>query len=277
MTKQDVDKKAERKAYLERKEKLFKVEENNFEHVIFMRGTEGFYSVFGHSAVFLVNKIAPELKLRVGLKRDTDYGIKFPEGVVNLKNVGYYKARMEESSFLDFERENEDFVFFKLKKKVTDAEFDLLYRSKEIRKQKLEALINKSVPLPKVSMRMTETLKLTFRLYTKHSDALGRKFVVDKLTDSIRVAHKTLLLVGRGEINAKEGLKKIKVQLASSLCDIVQISELGLWPIGDCMSLATMITETLIELEREAKGIDKLLEREEMRKTRLAAARKISE
>ena len=43
------------------------------------------------------------------------------------------------------------------------------------------------------------------------------------------------------------------------------------------MSLATMITETSIELERETKGIDKLLEREEMRKTRLAAARKISE
>ena len=250
--------KAEKKAYLERKKRLFEEEQENFDRIIFLRGTGGFWVVGGHSGIILANKIAPELKIRVALKRDTDFDVKFKEGVINLRNLDFYTEKFKNSNYLEkgVER-SESAVIFKLKEKISSTEYDILARSKEIRRQKLEAMIEKSVPMPKLNIRMTDVLKLTYKFYRKNSDNLARDFVVEKLVEDIRIAHKTMLMVFREQIDAKEGARKMRARLELALCDLTQIIALEVWTIENCTTLATMMVETEILIDAEIKKIER--------------------
>ncbi|MBQ6130637.1 hypothetical protein IJI72_03065 [Candidatus Saccharibacteria bacterium] len=251
------EKNAEKKAYLERKEKLFRFEEGNFEKVVIVKGTGGYWSVFGHSAVILVNKIAPELKIRIALRRDTDFGTKFREGGVTFKNIGFYKAKLMESEYLVLEREMEDFIIYRLKQRVSETEYDLLLRSKEIRKQRLEEMITKAVPMPKLRMKLTEVFGTTYRLYVKHGNVFDREFLLRTLAEDVRKAHKVMLLIGRDEVNLDEGVKKIKQQLELAMCDIGQVAELGIWKVEDSTTVAILITEALVALDSDTKMVKK--------------------
>ena len=253
--------KKEKKEYLERKARLFEFEEKNFEKIVIMRATGEYWAVFGHSAIMLVNKIAPELRLRMLLKRDTDFGIKFKEGVVTFRNVDFYKAKLKESTYLEFEKETEDFVAYKLKQGITETEYDLLLRSKEIRKQKLDSLVTKAVPMPKLRAELTEALQLAHRLYVKHGNTFDREFLLKGLTDNIRKSHKIMLLLGRHEIEFEEAVKRIRQYLEFAVCDIWQVSELGIWPVEDATLLIAKVIEAQVALDSDAKMVRKTQER----------------
>jgi len=267
--------KAEKKAYLERKKILFSEEQENYDRIIFLRATKGYWIVGGHSAVILVNKIAQELKIRVAAKRDTDFDVKFKEGVISLKNLDFYISKFRESNYLEKEVErNENSIIFKLKEAVSETEYDLLLRSKEIRRQKLQSMIEKSMPMPKLNMKMTDILQITFRFYKKHSDTFSRKFVVENFTEDIRVAHKTMLLVFREQIDLREGIKRIKGRLELALCDLTQIMNLNIWSVEDVTLLAALIIETEVIADNELKRV---LARERQESAPIKRVKKIIE
>lgn len=245
--------KEERKEYLERKQKLLELEKENYARIIMMRATRGFWMTGGHSAVILVNKIAPELKIRIALRRDTDFGDKFKEGVTTFKNLGFYKEKLKLSEYVTLEKEEDDFIIYKLKRKISATEYDVLRRSKEIRRQKLEGMIVKSVPMPTLNAKLSEVLKLAFKFYGKHSDALLRAFVVDKLADEIRTAHKTFVLICREEIEAEAGLIKVKKILSYAMADVEQIVTLEGWSVEDCTVLAMAMIEAQLAVDTEMK------------------------
>ncbi|MBQ3294631.1 hypothetical protein IJG98_02805 [Candidatus Saccharibacteria bacterium] len=245
--------KEERKEYLERKQKLLALEKENYARIIMMRATRGFWMTGGHSAVILVNKIAPELKIRIALRRDTDFGDKFKEGVTTFKNLGFYKEKLKLSEYVKLEKEEDDFIVYKLVKKISAAEYDVLLRSKEIRRQKLDGMIVKSIPMPTLNVKLSEVLRLTFKFYSKHSDALLRAFIVEKLADEIRTAHKTFVLICREEIGAMAGLLKVKKILSYALADVEQIVTLEGWSVEDCTVLAMAIIEASMAVDTEVK------------------------
>ncbi len=249
--------KDEKKEYLERKKRLAAFEEKNYDRIVFLKATKGYYVVGGHSVVILVNKIAPELKIRVAPRRDTDFGVKFKEGVINLKNLDFYKERLIHSVYLfeEFE-EKDDALIFKLKKKVSETEYKLLLKSKELRRQKLQAMIEKSTPMPKLNMKLTEVFRVTYKFYVKHSDALSRPFLIQKLSDDIRIAHKTMILIFREQVPARKGLLKIRTQLELAMCDLSQIVALELWSLEDMTTLSILLTEAQVTVEAEIERLE---------------------
>lgn len=242
-----------RAEYLERKKKLFEIEKNNFERIVFMKSTRGYWGIFGHSAIMFANKFGPDAKIRAIVRKDSDFDVKFKEGVITLRNVEFYRKKMEESPFMTLEKADDEFVVFKLKKKISEKEYEILKHSKEIRREQLESMIVNSIPLPKLHMRLTEVLQTTYRFYTKRTDELGRRFVVDKFADEVRAAHKLLIMSCRKEISLREGLLKIKALLSRALLDLNQITSLEIWSVEDCTLLTTMIVETQLLVEEELK------------------------
>ena len=246
---------AEKKAYIERKKKLVKFEETNYSKIVFLKGTKEYWITGGHSAIILANKIAPEVKLRVALRRDTDFDVKFKEGVINLRNLGAYKNKLENSKYLKRDEESEFYFSYKLDEEISEAEFDLLVRSKEIRRQKLQNMIEKSVPIPKLNMRLSDVFKLTYKLYRKESDTFARETIAKKILEDVRIAHKTMIMIFRGQVEPKAGLNKINSYLELALCDLTQIIELEIWSLENATTLATLIIETKLVIEAEVKRI----------------------
>ena len=243
----------ERKEYFERKKKLAEVEKNNFERIIIMRATRGYWMAGGHTAIILANKVAPVLKLRVAIRKDTDFDVKFKHGIIVFRNVDFYKRKFDGADFLTLEKETEDFISYRLKERVPEEEYELLAKAREVRRQKLESMIVKSIPMPKLHMRMTEVLKTTYKFYQKRTDVAARAFIVDKFADEIRTAHKMMIMICREEMGATEGLMKMKALLNRALCDMNQIEALEIWTVENCTLLATMMVETLMSIETERK------------------------
>ncbi|MBR3204459.1 hypothetical protein IKF81_02125 [Candidatus Saccharibacteria bacterium] len=245
--------KAEREAFLVRKRRLFEFEQTNFDRIIIILATKGYYCMYGHSAVMFINKIAPELRIRAVLRRDSDFEAKFQEGVVSFKNIDFYKDKLLGSVYLKKISETKEEIVFGFKQKISKAEYNLLVKSREIKRQSIEQKIQKSLPLPNLNNKLSEVLRTSFRFYRKHSDLFSRKFVLDKMIDEIRIAHKKLILVCRDELPLKKGLLEIKQALVYSLCDLAQVVELEIWSVEDSGVLAEQIINTLSLVELEIK------------------------
>ncbi|MBR3232719.1 hypothetical protein IKF74_00295 [Candidatus Saccharibacteria bacterium] len=249
----------EREKYYQRKEKLVELEKQNFDRIIFLRATGGFWVVCGHSAVILANKIGKELKIRVPLKRDTDFSDRFKEGKISVKNLDYYKRELVGGKMATILSEDKDFVVFKLKKKVGAKEYELLAQAKELRRQQFEKEILKTVPMPRSHLRLTEALRTAFRTYNKYTDKGAKEVFGLKLMDELRTAHKVFLLVCMNELPLEAGLKKIDGELTRALAGVTQMVELDIWTIEDAMAVATAIVESKTSLRDEQRMVKKLL------------------
>ena len=67
----------EKRLYLERKRKMLPFEEHNFDKIVLFRGTMGFWTIGGHSAIILSELVAPEANMKVVLRKDTDFDVSF--------------------------------------------------------------------------------------------------------------------------------------------------------------------------------------------------------
>lgn len=249
---------AERAEYYVRKEKLIASEKDNFDKIVFMRGMGGFWVVMGHSAVILANRVAPAMKIRVPLKKDTDYRFKSKEGVVAVKNLGFYKTALADSSLTKLGKETGDAVTFVLKEKLTAEMYELVLHEQEIKRQQIVNSILKSVPMPKTNIKLKDTLKLGYKMYCEYSDTFCREIFAGKLVEELRAADKIFILACRDVLPFEAAMDEVEKNLNRAAASLAQISEMGLWNTEKCMSLAGLIAETLAEIEGERKMVYKL-------------------
>lgn len=249
----------EREQYYVRKEKLVALEAKNYSKIVFMRGMGGFWVVLGHSAVILANKVGPAMKMRVPLKKDTDYRFKSKEGVIAVKNLGFYKTALKDSSLTKLKTETEDALTFELKEKMTAELYDLVLHEQEIKRQQIANSILKAVPMPKTNMRLNDTMKLGYKLYCEYSDTFCREVFAGKLMDELRVANKVFVLACRDTLPFEVAMNEVEKNLNRAAASLALISEMGLWNTEKCMSLAGLIAETLAELAAERKMVEKMV------------------
>ena len=255
------ERRVEKLQYLERKKKLFELEEKNYNRIILMRGTRGFWVFGGHSAVLLAYKLAPELKIRVGIKRDTDFDYKFHEGIVAISNVEFYVDTLKKSMFVKSSRKTKDAYYFTLKEQISEAEYKLLSRSPELKRQKLANMIIKSHPMPQVNMKVEDVLRTSARLYKKYPDPVARELLTRRLFEQVRMAHKIILMIAREEMDKKSGLNKSREILSRVMCDIAQVAALEYWSVGDCTAISAQIINALNAIDVEKKMfVDKQVE-----------------
>lgn len=249
----------EREKYYRRKEKLVELEKKNFDKVIFTKATGGFWVVVGHSAVILTNLLGKEAKVRVPLKRDTDFAYRFKEGKVSVKNFEYYRKWIIGGNLATLANKKEDSVVFKLKKKLSEEEYTLLAQARELQRQQFEHDVLKAITMPQSHANLTSALRVAFRMYSKYTEKSAKEVFGLKLVEEIRMAHKIFLLVCMEELPFDTGLKKIREILTRALAGTTQMVELDLWTIEDTMAMATAIVQTKMSLEREEKMVKKLL------------------
>lgn len=250
----------EREQYYVRKEKLVALEAKNYSKIVFMRGMGGFWVVLGHSAVILANKVGPAMKMWVPLKKDTDYRFKSKEGVIAVKNLGFYKTALKDSSLTKLKTETEDALTFELKEKLTAELYDLVLHEQEIKRQQIANSILKAVPMPKTNMRLNDTMKLGYKLYCEYSDTFCREVFAGKLMDELRVANKVFILACRDTLPFEVAMNEVEKNLNRAAASLALISEMGLWNTEKCMSLAGLIAETLAELAAERKMVARMIQ-----------------
>ncbi|MBR2587169.1 hypothetical protein IKE71_02220 [Candidatus Saccharibacteria bacterium] len=247
------NKRKERKEYFERKEKVQEQEKGNFDRIIFIRGTGGFWVVIGHSAVILANKIGKDLKMRVPLRNDSDYDFKSKEGKISIRNLEFYKKKLLESGLVTEKRGTSDIYELQLVKPISPTEFEVLAQAKELKKKQLEEEVLKSVPMPKTHANITEVVRAALKIYSKYTNKDAKEIFGSKVMNELRSAQKVLLMTCLEDLPFAFGLQKIKTYLSHAQAGVMQMMELGIWNVEDAAAIATGIIETRTSLEREEK------------------------
>lgn len=75
------------KAYIESKKELMSCESTNYGSLAFLKSTNGFHKLFGHSLLFYVSDVAPKLELTANVYSDGDHEAKSETGVVSIANL----------------------------------------------------------------------------------------------------------------------------------------------------------------------------------------------
>lgn len=246
-------KRAERKEYQKRKEALLKREKENYEYIAFMKATGGFYVCVGHSAVILARKIAKGVGLRFILKTDRDFGKKSKEGIITITKRDYYREKLKNSPYLTLFKDDKNSLVFKLDRKLTLEEYEALALEEQIKRQELEESIVKAIAMPKLSNKLLEVLRITYRFYRKNSDACSREFILNRFCERIEYAHRLFLEICRGEHDKNTGLAKIDQSLSLALCEMVQISELQIWGYEESSILSIKLIEAQNQLRSDLK------------------------
>ena len=246
-------KREEKQAYLKRKKVLVPIELNNYDRIIIFRGTNNYWMIDGHSAIIFANKIGPEIGIRRAVKHDTDYDYKFEDGVISIQSVDYYISQISSTKLIKKTKKEEDVITFFLANKISETEYRLLLRSKELKRQKLEEMIIKSRPMPQVIVRTEEVFKTGFRLYKKYTEPATRTILSERLVDQLRTAHKMVLLVAREDIKKYDALIKVRTTLSRAMVDVMQLSITEAWSIGDYTAISTQLISSINAIDTELK------------------------
>ena len=246
-------KREEKQAYLKRKKVLVPIELNNYDRIIIFRGTNNYWMIGGHSAIIFANKIGPEIGIRRAVKHDTDYDYKFEDGVISIQSVDYYISQISSTKLIKKTKKEEDVITFFLANKISETEYRLLLRSKELKRQKLEEMIIKSRPMPQVIVRTEEVFKTGFRLYKKYTEPATRTILSERLVDQLRTAHKMVLLVAREDIKKYDALIKVRTTLSRAMVDVMQLSITEAWSIGDYTAISTQLISSINAIDTELK------------------------
>ncbi|MBO7720207.1 hypothetical protein J6S35_01025 [Candidatus Saccharibacteria bacterium] len=248
---------SERRLYLRRKAKAIEFEKTNYQYIFFMRGMNGFYVAGDHSAIILYNLIAPELGLKIAIRKDSDFERRFLDGKVAIRNVDKFIERLSDSKLLSLVvQQTKDSITFKLKHKLKKAEYELLVNSEEIKRAELMNMVSSAEALPKTYQALRQLAKTVYQKVSKKSDKVERELVTHQLMDDVRGILLTFLMGCRDARDFTKSMNEVRDNLTKMLRDLLIVEATGVWRIEECRQVAFLVTKTQMTLADERKKVE---------------------
>ena len=110
--------------YFESKRIVLTREKKNYTQLIFMRASGEWLKAFNHSAVFFVQKIAPQIKSAARLQEDRDYEVK-AEVVVSIPNIERLTQKLKQID-IELVEEKDGIYTFALGYRIPADEYNLM-------------------------------------------------------------------------------------------------------------------------------------------------------
>lgn len=246
---------SERRKYLRRKAKAIEFEKQNYQYVFFFRGMNGFFVAGDHSAIILYNMIAPELGLKIAIRKDGDFERRFLDGKVVIRNVDKYKELLCDSKYVAGVTQNKDSLTFRLVHKLTKTEYEVLAKSEDIKRAELVNMVSSAEALPKTYQVLRELLKITYQKVAKKSDKVERELVTGQLMDDAKKIMLMFLLGCKDTRDFTRSMNEVRDTLVKMLRDLLIVEASGVWHITECRKISFLVVKAQTTLAEERKKI----------------------
>lgn len=152
------------KAYNENKKFLTEFEKTNFNYLVLLKSTNGFYKLVGHSALFYALNIAPRLNLAANLTTDGDYTHKSAEGIVSVREPEKLAEALKTINIKQLRpRHNpDDFILFKLPWAFTRAQLADMQDQQNQSLRHFNQLVMIDNAIPVLFLQLEELLKIVY-------------------------------------------------------------------------------------------------------------------
>lgn len=252
--------KSERQQVMARKKLVYEKNADNYDKIIFYRGTGTFWIAGGHSAVILKELIYPEVKLRTAIHEDTDHDYTFKEGVVLVGKMEHQEQKLQQSELLELPpKMTKDYIVYTLKKALTPEQFETMKNEKEIQREKVKKKVMNVDPLPGLTTKLEELYAAAFNANKKQNLSHGdfQEYVTKPMLLYARAAYRTIVKVNRGEIEVSDGLEKIRDYLNEISVSIVEIVALSVMEEKRYANLTYLLTSAITKVESEMEKCKK--------------------
>lgn len=251
--------KKERKAYIERKRWVMnELEPHNRQKIVFVQGMLGFYSCFGTGAILLHKLVLPRVdkKLRLMLRKDSDWACQAKYGVVSVKNMELIKRKMLQYPGMFLVKESEEFVSFSLAKPLSEEEFERLTKKDEIARQAMLKKLTRMSPMQNVFATLLELTRIVDRLERHHTEKMMFELYGRDLNGCVKEMVYAYMRLARKEAEPLSTIAKITDAITRADAMLIMIDEVGCWTHDECADVGdelAKLSRLMVAEERKAK------------------------
>lgn len=243
----------DKRGYLTRKRKMIPYEEKNYDKIALFQGTKGFYVIGGHSAIIMSELVAPDLAMKVVLRKDTDFECAFSEGMISVKDVDYFKMMVPKSKLVkqQYVEKDQSVVFF-LKDALSKEEYELLAHADEIKSTELLNMVSSSVVMPNL-YKMVRDLALAVYNAGEKSEPLAQMTAVKALVEDAIDLERVFLLGARTTKKIDEALTEMEERAKDLLVDLKIVEDMGIWRTKQSWRIGSLTSRILTQIPIERK------------------------
>ena len=243
------------KVYVECKKKVMDYEVDNYTTLVFLRSTNGFYKIFGHSLLFYVSDVVPKLDLSVNVYSDGDHDAKSETGVVSIANLlelekSFKKLGIKKAKATD---KTGNVLIYDLPWKYTEKDVERLVEQNNIKKRRFNHVVMAENINPTLFVNLNDLTKACYenvrRLEPVARDTMG-KMVIEACTEMVRC----YIEMGNGRIKESAGLEHIKRLLNKIKAQAMILSDLRLWNARTYARIGDIIIKTQDILDMQLKS-----------------------
>jgi len=197
-----------RKLYEQSKQRLLKLENGNYSHILVIKTPDNWYKILAHSALMFLYYVTPIAQEKYDenykppkLLSDSDYHNKAPIGVLNFQNLEKIDLIMGKCGFkrAETETDNEWITAFKLDREMAKEEFWKLKKEEDELWTKVNRTITPKASYPNLGVDVQESLKLFYDVARKlHRDA--KEFIGYSIFEQFRQLESMLIRTEKGYI-----------------------------------------------------------------------------
>ncbi|MBQ2672600.1 hypothetical protein IJG01_01335 [Candidatus Saccharibacteria bacterium] len=245
------------KRYNDNKMLVMQLEEKNFDKLIFLRSTHGFYKLVDHSAVFYVFNIAIKLDIMAELRPDGDYTERSKIGIVSIRDVDKVAKKLKSLKILPVKTKDTtgDILIYQLPWKYTNKQLDKYINDNTYASQKFNHIVMVENVFPTLFLEINELIKAIYENVRKMPGPIERETLG---YDMIKVAAKMkrcYLAICNGKVNIHDGLEEVRASIDYLKSQIKIIADLKIWVpkvyarIGDILiKIQDMADQKLAEM-----------------------------
>ena len=242
--------------YRERKKKIIEFEKTNDRYLALWPASDKdtnkehtFYNMGGTSAIMYVQEIGPRLKRKPTLRHDMDHGNKsekFHSGICSIADLDKLTEKLAGIGIKRAKTKDKDLVLFKLNREYPHAEVVEMLKQEQKRVDALNKVIYAKVLHPDIHKQILELKKL-IPPKVKNMDKTYREVIGMELIKTLMNLTRLYSQMAHGDIDEKEGARKIMLEADMILEETSLMNELHLWEVAFCIRIAD-ITNGLRQL-----------------------------
>ena len=245
------------KLYTANKAQVLQFEETNYNYLVLMRSTHGFYKLFGHSALYYTYSLAPKLNLTAKLQDDKDFTNKSNEGFISIRkpeklaealltlNIKPVKTRSQSG----------DFLLFRFPWQFTKDQLNSFTEQNLVALQRFNHVVMVDNSIPVLFIQIEELLKAVYENVRGMGSPVEKDaFGYQMLEDAARMSHLYLDL-SNGEIDKLTCLKKMKLDLKTIKYQTKLLLDLKIWTPKTCARISEIMIKISDIITREIKHL----------------------
>lgn len=252
-------KKVLNKTYINNKYTILEFEKTNYNHIAMMRSTHGFYKIFGHSALFYANDVAPKLGLTANLQTDGDFKAKSENGFISLRDPESLIEPLAKLGIKKIKTHNTtgDFILFKLPWNYTEDQIIELSENSHFAMRNFNHIVIVDNIIPILYVQITELTKAIYENVRGMAGPVEREAFGYSCIEKASEMGRIYIAMANSRINQADGFQKIKAALNYIKAETKILADLKIWSPRVCARIGDIIVKIQEILENETRRTKK--------------------